>query len=63
MHIFDMFSIGALQEMSKSFIILKLDYVKNTSEPLNFVLIQSLETKNIYSTLSLRRKNVCNLIG
>ena len=58
-----MFSIGALQEMSKSFIILKLDYVKNTSEPLNFVLIQSLETKNIYSTLSLRRKNVCNLIG
>ena len=39
-----MSSAGALYQKSKFFRILKLDYVKNTTEPPNFVLILSLAT-------------------
>ena len=44
MHIFNMFSIGVLYQKSEMFLILKLNYVKNTKDPLNFVLILSLAT-------------------
>ena len=44
MCIFNMFSIGVLYQKSKMYLILKLNYVKNTKDPLNFVLILSLAT-------------------
>ena len=44
MYIFNMFSIGVLYQKSKMFLILKLNYVKNTKDPMNFVLILSLAT-------------------
>ena len=52
MCMFNMFSIGVLYQKSKMFLTLRLNYVKNTKDPLNFVFnSESANIKTIYSAI------------